>query len=336
MGRDGTAADRLGTMTAAASALTSLESARLAVAALAEGGIRHVIVCPGSRSAPLAYALAEAESGGTVTLHVRIDERDAGFTALGLALATGRPAAIVTTSGTAVGELLPAVMEANHAGVPLVVLSADRPEELRGTGANQTTDQTALFGTHVRHCTDLPAGTDPSPELRRALLAAEGIVAADGHPGPGIGAPGTSGMGGMGGVSVQVGPCGPVHVNLAFRDPLVPDPGDRLPSTGADNPESADNPGPRGARRLPAAGPGGPARAAHGGRRRARGRTGRGDVRARAPASAAGRTELQRAVRTPRRGPVPPADQPLRGPDRACGGLRAPHAQPPRGPAAGP
>ncbi|GAA3674259.1 2-succinyl-5-enolpyruvyl-6-hydroxy-3-cyclohexene- 1-carboxylic-acid synthase [Arthrobacter ginkgonis] len=229
-------------MTAAPSALTSLESARLAVAALAEGGVRHVIVCPGSRSAPLAYALAEAESRGAVTLHVRIDERDAGFTALGLALATGRPAAIVTTSGTAVGELLPAVMEANHAGVPLVVLSADRPEELRGTGANQTTDQTALFGTHVRHCADLQAGTDPVPELRRALLAAEGIVAADGHPGPG-----TAGMGGMGGVSVQVGPCGPVHVNLAFRDPLVPEPGDRLPSAGPDDAGrtgSADHPAP--------------------------------------------------------------------------------------------
>jgi len=242
-------------MTAAPSALTSLESARLAVAALAEGGVRHVIVCPGSRSAPLAYALAEAEPGGSVTLHVRIDERDAGFTALGLALATGRPAAVVTTSGTAVGELLPAVMEANHAGVPLVVLSADRPEELRGTGANQTTDQAALFGTHVRHCADLPAGTDPRPELRRALLAAEGIVAADGHPGPGIaGAGGTGGLAGMGGVTVQAGPCGPVHINLAFRDPLVPAPGDRLPSTALDDtalddagrPASAGNPGPGG------------------------------------------------------------------------------------------
>ncbi|PTT62406.1 thiamine pyrophosphate-binding protein, partial [Arthrobacter sp. HMWF013] len=92
--------------------LNSLAAARLAVDALTDGGIQYVVVSPGSRSAPMAYALAEAEAAGRVELLVRIDERSAGFTALGLALATGAPAAVLTTSGTAVGNLMPAVMEA--------------------------------------------------------------------------------------------------------------------------------------------------------------------------------------------------------------------------------
>ena len=122
----------------AATSLSSLQAARSAVSALAAAGVTDVVVAPGSRSAPLAYALAEAEVQGRVRVHVRIDERVAGFTALGLARGGHRPAAVVTTSGTAVGELVPAVMEAHHSGVPLVVLSADRPAELHGTGANQT------------------------------------------------------------------------------------------------------------------------------------------------------------------------------------------------------
>jgi len=137
--------------------LDSMGAARLAVKALLDGGVRHVVVAPGSRSAPLAYALAEAQDAGLVELQVRIDERVAGFTALGLALGSGGPVAVLTTSGTAVGNLLPAVMEANHAAVPLLVLSADRPEELRGTGANQTTIQLDLFGEHVRFAADVPA-----------------------------------------------------------------------------------------------------------------------------------------------------------------------------------
>ncbi|TDK25541.1 2-succinyl-5-enolpyruvyl-6-hydroxy-3-cyclohexene-1-carboxylic-acid synthase [Arthrobacter crusticola] len=174
--------------------LPSIEAARRAVAALAGGGVHDVVVAPGSRSAPLAYALAEAEAAGQLKLHVRIDERSAGFTALGLALGGKRPAAVLTTSGTAVGELLPAVMEANHAAVPLVVLSADRPEELRGTGANQTTQQPGLFGSHVRCALDVPAGEDPGPFVARAVREARGGGA----------------------------PAGPVQLNLAFRDPLVP------------------------------------------------------------------------------------------------------------------
>ena len=107
-------------------------------------------------------------------LLVRIDERSAGFTALGLALSTGSPAAVLTTSGTAVGNLMPAVMEANHAAVPLVVLSADRPEELLGTGANQTTVQLDLFGEHVRFAADVPAGSSPLRAVETALAAATG------------------------------------------------------------------------------------------------------------------------------------------------------------------
>ncbi|WP_354235123.1 2-succinyl-5-enolpyruvyl-6-hydroxy-3-cyclohexene-1-carboxylic-acid synthase [Arthrobacter sp. UYEF3] len=174
----------------------------MAVAALIGAGVRYVVVAPGSRSAPMAYALAEADAAGRVELLVRIDERDAGFTALGLALTTGAPAAVLTTSGTAVGNLLPAVMEANHAAVPLVVLSADRPEELRGTGANQTTVQPDLFGEHVRFAVDVPAGDNPLRAVETALSAATGAF--------------------------EDIPPGPVQLNLAFRDPLVPADGDGL------------------------------------------------------------------------------------------------------------
>ncbi|WP_461190414.1 2-succinyl-5-enolpyruvyl-6-hydroxy-3-cyclohexene-1-carboxylic-acid synthase [Arthrobacter sp. Z4-13] len=193
----------------AAPQLSALAAARIAVEVLVDGGVQHVVVSPGSRSAPMAYALAEASAEGRVELLVRIDERSAGFTALGLALATGSPAAVLTTSGTAVGNLLPAVMEANHAAVPLIVLSADRPDELRGTGANQTTIQPDIFGDQVRFAVDIPAGMDPERAIRTGLSAATGAF-------PDL-------------------PPGPVQLNLAFRDPLVPGPGEKLP-TPADRP----------------------------------------------------------------------------------------------------
>ncbi|MDQ0868372.1 2-succinyl-5-enolpyruvyl-6-hydroxy-3-cyclohexene-1-carboxylate synthase [Arthrobacter sp. V1I9] len=189
--------------------LTSLAAARIVVQILVDGGVQHAVVSPGSRSAPMAYALAEASAQGRIELLVRIDERSAGFTALGLALATGSPAAVLTTSGTAVGNLLPAVMEANHAAVPLIVLSADRPEELRGTGANQTTIQPDIFGEQVRFAVDIPAGTDPERAIRTGLSAATGAFP-------------------------DLAP-GPVQLNLAFRDPLVPGTGEKLP-TSADRP----------------------------------------------------------------------------------------------------
>ncbi|MEW1954618.1 2-succinyl-5-enolpyruvyl-6-hydroxy-3-cyclohexene-1-carboxylic-acid synthase [Terrabacter sp. NPDC080008] len=118
------------------------------------GGVRDVVLSPGSRSAPFALALDAADRAGDLRLHVRVDERSAGFLALGLATGSRRPVAVVTTSGTAVGNLLPAVMEAHHTGRRLVVVSADRPDRLRGTGANQTTEQAGIFGTFAP-CHDL-------------------------------------------------------------------------------------------------------------------------------------------------------------------------------------
>ncbi|WP_353507973.1 2-succinyl-5-enolpyruvyl-6-hydroxy-3-cyclohexene-1-carboxylic-acid synthase [Intrasporangium sp.] len=116
------------------------------VQALWAKGVRDVVLAPGSRSAPLALVLHRADAARDLRLHVRVDERSAGFLALGLATGSRRPVAVVTTSGTAVGNLLPAVMEAHHTGAQVVVVSADRPERLRGTGANQTTFQAGLFG----------------------------------------------------------------------------------------------------------------------------------------------------------------------------------------------
>lgn len=169
---------------------------------LVRGGVREVVLCPGSRSAPLAYALLAAERAERLRLHVRVDERSAGFLALGLATGSRRPVAVVTTSGTAVANLHPAVLEAHHAAVPLVVLSADRPHELRGTGANQTTQQPGIFGRAVRWSFDLPApvvrpGLGPfwRSTVCRALAAATGATGR--QPGP-------------------------VHLDICFREPLVP------------------------------------------------------------------------------------------------------------------
>ena len=124
--------------------------ARVLVDELVRGGVREAVLCPGSRNAPLSFALHDADRQGRLRLHVRIDERTAGFLALGLAKASGRPVPVVTTSGTAAVNLHPAVVEADYSRVPLVVLTADRPAELRGTGANQTIDQVNLYGGSVR------------------------------------------------------------------------------------------------------------------------------------------------------------------------------------------
>lgn len=175
---------------------------------LIRGGVCEAVLAPGSRSAPLAYALEEADRAGRVRLHVRVDERSAGFLALGLARASGAPVVVVTTSGTAVANLHPAVLEAHHSGVPLVVLSTDRPAELRGTGANQTTVQPGIFGPAVRREVDLPAPEQVSSgtsafwrsTVCRALTAA--LDAAAGRTG-----------------WVR---SGPVHLNVSFRDPLAP------------------------------------------------------------------------------------------------------------------
>jgi 2-succinyl-5-enolpyruvyl-6-hydroxy-3-cyclohexene-1-carboxylate synthase len=123
----------------------STELARAVVTALVEAGVREVVVSPGSRNAPLSFAAYDAAQAGLVRLHTRIDERSAGFLALGL-VKGGSPAAVMCTSGTAVANLHPAYLEAAHAGLPLVVVTADRPARLRGTDANQTTRQVGIFG----------------------------------------------------------------------------------------------------------------------------------------------------------------------------------------------
>ncbi|MEO7447971.1 MAG: 2-succinyl-5-enolpyruvyl-6-hydroxy-3-cyclohexene-1-carboxylic-acid synthase [Humibacillus sp.] len=133
-------------------------------------GVRDVVLAPGSRSAPLALVLDAADEDGALRLHVRVDERSAGFLALGLTTGSRRPVAVVTTSGTAVGNLLPAVMEAHHTARRLVVVSADRPDRLRGTGANQTTQQAGIFGVFaLAH--DLTSAVLPG-ELAAVVAAA--------------------------------------------------------------------------------------------------------------------------------------------------------------------
>ncbi|WP_407939657.1 thiamine pyrophosphate-binding protein [Nocardioides anomalus] len=116
--------------------------------ALVAAGVREVVLAPGSRNAPLAFAVFDAAEAGLLRLHTRIDERTAGFLALGLTKGGSR-AAVVCTSGTAVANLHPAVLEACHARVALVAVTADRPARLRGTDANQTTDQVGVFGPLV-------------------------------------------------------------------------------------------------------------------------------------------------------------------------------------------
>lgn len=181
----------------------AITTARHVLSALISAGIRDLVISPGSRSAPLAYAAAEAEAAGILDIHVRIDERSAAFMALGLAQSTMRPVALAATSGSAIGQMLPAVMEANHTATPLLVLSADRPYELHGTGASQSTRQKTLFGEHVRLAANVPAGTDPQHEVQRALLA----LAGDQHTA-----------------------AGPVQLNLQFRDPLTPAQDERIES----------------------------------------------------------------------------------------------------------
>ena len=188
----------------------STAQARVVVDELIRGGVRDVVLCPGSRNAPLAFALADADRAGRLRLHVRIDERTAGFLAIGLAIAERAPVCVAMTSGTAAANLGPAVVEANYARVPLVVLSANRPYELLGTGANQTFEQLGYFGTQVRASISLglaPEARGASGDLTalnaqwrsavcRVLVAATGSRSAN---------------------------AGPVQFDIPLREPLVPD-----------------------------------------------------------------------------------------------------------------
>ncbi len=180
-------------------------------------GVTDAVVAPGSRSSPLALALA---SDARLRVHVHPDERAAGFIALGLALASGRPAIVLTTSGTAAAELHPAVVEAHQAGVPLLVCTADRPPELQDLGAPQTIDQTHLYGRAVRWAITAAAGDGRASwrsTASRAVAEARG-AASGGWPGP-------------------------VHLNLPFRDPLVGAPADLPRGRAGGRPWHAAPPG---------------------------------------------------------------------------------------------
>ncbi|MGI9162167.1 MAG: 2-succinyl-5-enolpyruvyl-6-hydroxy-3-cyclohexene-1-carboxylic-acid synthase [Mycobacterium sp.] len=204
----------------------STAQARVVVDELVRGGVRDVVLCPGSRNAPLAFALSDADRAGRLRLHVRIDERTAGFLAIGLSLGSGRPVPIAMTSGTAVANIGPAVVESNYARVPLIILSANRPYELLGTGANQTMEQLGYFGTQVRAAISLglaesaPQSLDAHNASRRfdaqnaswRSVTSRVLAAATG---------------------ARTANSGPVQFDIPLREPLVPevdsDPADVLP-----------------------------------------------------------------------------------------------------------
>ena len=165
----------------------STSLARVIVRQIIEAGITDVVISPGSRNAPLSFAFFAASQKGLIQLHTRIDERTAAFFALGLAKASGRAVPIVCTSGTAVANYHPAVLEAHHTNIPLLVLTADRPARLRKTGANQTTEQARIFGKSVRYFADISGAVFPM-ELPLYSLAN-----------------------------------GPVHLNIQFEEPLAAD-----------------------------------------------------------------------------------------------------------------
>ena len=166
----------------------STSLARVIVRQVIEAGITDAVISPGSRNAPLSFAFYAASQRGLIKIHTRIDERTAAFFALGLAKAGGRAVPIVCTSGTAVANYHPAVLEAHHTNTPLLVLTADRPARLRKTGANQTTEQARIFGKSVRYFADISGAVFPM-ELPLYSLAS-----------------------------------GPVHLNIQFDEPLAADP----------------------------------------------------------------------------------------------------------------
>lgn len=173
--------------------------ARVIIEELITRGVRDVVLAPGARSAPLAYECFEADRIGLLRLHVRADERTAGFLALGLAKGSGAPAAVLTTSGTATANLHPAVLEAWHAHVPLIAITASRPRSLINTGSNQTTDQDQLFGRHVRAFAGLSDEVLDHRswrfEVTRILTAATGL---------------------------RTRMPGPAQLNVEFSEPLLP------------------------------------------------------------------------------------------------------------------
>ena len=163
----------------------STRLARVIVRQIIEAGITDAVISPGSRNAPLSLALIAAQERKLIKLHIRIDERTAAFYALGLAKATNRPVPVICTSGTAVANYHPAVLEASHSNIPLFVITADRPAALRRTGANQTTEQARIFGKAVRYFADVSGAAYPLELPLNSLQT------------------------------------GPVHINVQFEEPLL-------------------------------------------------------------------------------------------------------------------
>jgi len=176
-----------------ANEMTSTALARSIVQSCLDSGVEQVVIAPGSRNAPLSWAFAQAEKAGLVKIQVRIDERDAGFLALGIAKATKKPVPVVVTSGSAVANLMPAIVEAFHSAIPVIVLSADRPASARGKSGPQTINQFGLFGTFVKSQVDVAIGSTAALDISKVI---ESTVS--GRPGP-------------------------VQVNVQFELPLMPD-----------------------------------------------------------------------------------------------------------------
>ena len=194
--------------------IPSTAQAHVVVDEWVRAGVTDAVACPGSRNAPLLVALYAADRDGRLRLHVRIDERGAGFLAVGLGSVSGRIVPVVVTSGTAVANLHPAVLEASRSGVGLLVVSADRPVELVGSGANQTIDQVGMYGEAVRASVVMPLAEDRPGAARswRAVVARALDRAA-----------GTSG-----------GDPGPVQLNVPLREPLLDPQGAADPRTSSD------------------------------------------------------------------------------------------------------
>ena len=176
---------------------SAIDSYALAVAIinqLHDSGVDRIILTPGFRNSPLILAANRSKKMKAITV---LDERGAGFLALGICKSSRRPVAVACTSGTAVANLFPAVMEANHSNLPLIIITADRPEELIGTGANQCTDQRAIFGVHVRHYENLEPPTFNGFEENARYVISRSIASA---------------------VSEKAGP---IHINVRFREPFL-------------------------------------------------------------------------------------------------------------------
>jgi 2-succinyl-5-enolpyruvyl-6-hydroxy-3-cyclohexene-1-carboxylate synthase len=178
----------------------NVQAALTLLASLRHQGLQHLVLCPGSRSAPLAVAAALLESVG-LRLHTAVDERSAAFFALGMGRASGVPAAVVTTSGSAVAHLLPAAVEADHGTIPLLLISADRPSRLKGCGANQSVNQEEFLACSCRWSVQGPGGGLAhlaTAELEQLAVTAMAHCLGDG----------------------RCHPPGAVHLNLPFEEPL--------------------------------------------------------------------------------------------------------------------